>query len=67
MVRSAQKRRWLFSQGFEADLPVGELASSKRTVRKTRELVCREELRQRLWPTRTHVDFDRNLITDRII
>jgi DNA-binding winged helix-turn-helix (wHTH) protein len=62
---------------FQADLNSGELFKSGLRVRLPEqpfrmltvllecpgEVVSREELRRRLWPESTHVDFDRSLNT----
>lgn len=62
---------------FEADLAAGELRKNGRKVRiqyqpfqvlailleRPGEVVTREELREKLWPADTYVDFDRSLNT----
>ena len=62
---------------YEADLAAGELLKDRRRVRvqeqpfqvlaalleRPNEVVTRDELRQRLWPDATFVDFDQGLNT----
>ncbi len=71
---SARPDRWRFGQ-FEIDLSTGELRKNglrmhiqEQPVRilgalleRAGELVTREELRERLWPSDTFVDFERSL------
>jgi eukaryotic-like serine/threonine-protein kinase len=66
--------RWRFGQ-FEADLSAGELRKNGLRIRiqeqparilgalleRPGELITREELRERLWPGDTFVDFERSL------
>ena len=71
---SAQPDRWRFGQ-FEVDLCTGELRKNglrmhiqeqplrilAALLKRAGELVTREELRERLWPSETFVDFERSL------
>src|SRR4051812_5457423 len=66
--------RWRFGQ-FEVDLSTGELRKNGLRIHiqeqplrilgalleRAGELVTREELRERLWPSDTFVDFERSL------
>ena len=71
---SVPLERWRFGQ-FEVDLSTGELRKSGLRIRiqeqplrilgalltRPGELVTREDLRERLWPSETFVDFERSL------
>src|SRR5438105_4608533 len=71
---SAPPERWRFGQ-FEVDLATGELRKNGlrmhiqeqplrilgALLERAGELVTREELRERLWPSETFVDFERSL------
>ncbi len=71
---SASTVRWRFGQ-FEVDLSTGELRKNglrlhiqeqpsrilAALLERPGELVTREELRERLWPGETYVDFERSL------
>src|SRR5258708_3363575 len=71
---SVLPERWRFGQ-FEVDLSTGELRKNGLRLRiqeqplrilgalleRAGEMVTREELRDRLWPSETFVDFERSL------
>ena len=77
MEESANPARLIRFGVFEADLASGELRKNGRKVRiqdqpfrvlvilleRPGEVVTREQLRERLWPADTYVDFDRSLNT----
>src|ERR1700758_4323543 len=77
MQESAQSRRAIKFGAFEADFAAGELVKSGTKIRlqdqpfqvlallleNSGQMVTREELRQKLWPADTFVDFDNGLNT----